>query len=122
MSQVVHHSNSSSLADVLDRVLDKGVVIAGDISIALVGVELLTIRLRLLIASVDKAKEMGITWWETDPFLNGASSSARLENERLNNRIAQLEAQLGLIDESATNASATLQSPAQGRARKANHG
>ena len=58
-----------SLADVLERILDKGVVIAGDISISLVGIELLTIRLRLLIATVDKAKEMGINWWESDPRL-----------------------------------------------------
>src|SRR5947209_13127316 len=58
-----------SLVDILDRVLDKGVVIAGDISISLLDIELLTIKLRLLIASVDKAKEMGIDWWERDPHL-----------------------------------------------------
>src|SRR4051794_29700081 len=60
-----------SLVDVLDRVLDKGVVIAGDISISLLDIELLTIKLRLLIASVDKAKEMGIDWWTRDPQLSG---------------------------------------------------
>jgi Gas vesicle protein len=100
MSQVVHHNQASSLADVLDRVLDKGIVIAGDISISLVGVELLTIRLRLLVASVDKAKEMGISWWETDSFLTGNAKATQVENERLSARIAELEARFG-IDDSA---------------------
>src|SRR5690606_10902422 len=59
----------SNLADVLERVLDKGVVIAGDIRVDLMGIELLTVRLRLLVASVDRAREMGIDWWEHDPML-----------------------------------------------------
>lgn len=59
----------ASLADVLERVLDKGIVIAGDIRINLVDVELLTIRIRLLVASVDRAREMGIDWWQHDPML-----------------------------------------------------
>ena len=84
-----------SLADILDRVLDKGVVIAGDISIALVGVELLTIKIRLLIASADKAREMGIDWWRTDPFLTGAKiGGGGEENQQLLDRIARLEAQV----------------------------
>ena len=62
---------NDSLADVLDRVLQNGVVIAGDVSVSLVGIELLTIKLRLLIASVDKAKELGINWWEHDPDADG---------------------------------------------------
>lgn len=66
--------SSANLADILERVLDKGVVIAGDIQINLLDIELLTIKLRLLVASVDKAKEMGIDWWENDPSL---SSGAR---------------------------------------------
>jgi len=70
---------SKSLADLLDRVLDKGVVIAGDIKINLVEVELLTIKIRLLIASVDKAKSMGINWWENDPFLQPAQLQALAE-------------------------------------------
>ena len=61
---------SSNLADVLERVLDKGLVIAGDIKICLLDIELLTIKLRLLVASVDKAKAMGIDWWEYDPSLS----------------------------------------------------
>ncbi|MBO3677139.1 gas vesicle protein [Streptomyces violaceusniger] len=66
----------ANLADILERVLDKGVVIAGDIRINLLDIELLTIKLRLIVASVDKAKEMGIDWWEHDPSL---SSRARAE-------------------------------------------
>ncbi|MFE9809152.1 gas vesicle protein [Streptomyces sp. NPDC005548] len=68
--------SSANLADILERVLDKGIVIAGDIQINLLDIELLTIKLRLLVASVDKAKEMGIDWWEHDPSL---SSKARNE-------------------------------------------
>jgi hypothetical protein len=69
-----------SLVDVLDRVLDKGVVIAGDIRINLLDIELLTIKIRLLIASADKAREMGIDWWAHDPQLNG---KARQDQQRL---------------------------------------
>ena len=82
-----------SLADVLERVLDKGIVIAGDIKISLVDVELLTIKLRLLVASVDKAKEMGIDWWETDPALSrgGAQRELEAENRELRDRLDRLE-------------------------------
>ena len=68
----------ANLADVLERVLDKGVVIAGDIRVDLVDIELLTIRIRLLVASVDRAREMGIDWWQHDPML---SSRARQDGE-----------------------------------------
>lgn len=83
----------SSLADILERVLDKGVVIAGDIRIDLLDIELLTVKLRLIVASVDKAKEMGIDWWETDPALSSAARRDELsdENERLRHRVAELE-------------------------------
>ncbi|WP_031010290.1 gas vesicle protein [Streptomyces sp. NRRL F-5727] len=78
-------SSSASLADILERVLDKGIVIAGDIRINLLDIELLTIKLRILIASVDKAKEMGIDWWEHDPSLSSRHSGDPLaeENRRL---------------------------------------
>ncbi|NGO45190.1 gas vesicle protein [Streptomyces ureilyticus] len=66
----------ANLADILERVLDKGVVIAGDIRINLLDIELLTIKLRLVVASVDKAKEMGIDWWEHDPSLSSRASRA----------------------------------------------
>lgn len=80
----------ANLADILERVLDKGIVIAGDIKINLVDVELLTIKLRLLVASVDRAKEMGIDWWERDPSLSSKAADRRLveENERLRRRLA----------------------------------
>jgi hypothetical protein len=67
--EIVHATEASNLADVLERILDKGIVIAGDIRIRLVEVELLTINIRLLISSVDKAREMGIDWWSHNTFL-----------------------------------------------------
>lgn len=82
----------AGLADVLDRVLDKGLVIAGDVSISLVDVELLTIKLRLLIASADKAAEMGIDWWKSDPYLSSKARSLEHENRELRQRLAALEA------------------------------
>ncbi|GAA0475019.1 gas vesicle protein [Streptomyces sp. NPDC046215] len=84
---------SANLADILERVLDKGVVIAGDIKINLLDIELLTIKLRLIVVSVDKAKEMGIDWWEHDPALSPGARKKELgaENERLQARIAELE-------------------------------
>ncbi|MFD9129790.1 gas vesicle protein [Kitasatospora sp. NPDC059571] len=91
--------SSASLADILERVLDKGIVIAGDIQINLLDIELLTIKLRLLIASVDKAKEMGIDWWEHDPSLSsGAGSRQTLEeeNRRLRAQLDALQAEKGL--------------------------
>src|SRR5438477_4875534 len=85
------HPQADSLADVLERVLDKGIVIAGDIQINLLDIELLTIKLRLVVASVDKAKEIGINWWEGDPALNGGSRELSEENARLKSRLEQLE-------------------------------
>jgi Gas vesicle protein len=73
---------TTNVADLLERVLDKGVVIVGDIRINLVDVELLTIKIRLLIASVDKAKAIGINWWEGDAFLSSSKQSSLLETER----------------------------------------
>jgi len=83
--------HQDSLADVLERVLDKGIVIAGDIQINLLDIELLTIRLRLLVASVDKAQEMGISWWESDPTLSGDARKLEDENRRLRERLDRLE-------------------------------
>ncbi len=74
MGNIQHSTQTTSLADILERVLDKGLVIAGDIKISLADVELLNIKIRLLVASVDKAREMGIDWWVRDPEL---SSQAR---------------------------------------------
>ncbi len=77
MAEHMTSLQATNLADLLDRVLDKGVVIVGDIKIDLVEVELLTIKIRLLIASVDKAKAIGINWWENDPFLKVAELKNR---------------------------------------------
>jgi hypothetical protein len=82
----------SNLADILERVLDKGIVIAGDIQINLLDIELLTIKLRLLVASVDKAKEMGINWWEADPALTSGVRELEEENRSLRERVERLEA------------------------------
>src|SRR5215217_6601048 len=81
----------TSLADILERVLDKGIVIAGDIQINLLDIELLTIKLRLLIASVDKAREMGIDWWENDPSLTSQAEHLEVENRDLRERLERLE-------------------------------
>lgn len=89
---------ADGLADVLERILDKGVVIAGDVAISLVGIELLTIRLRLLIATVDKAREIGIDWWEHDPRLSSGAGALAAENRDLVTRIAQLEERLAALD------------------------
>jgi hypothetical protein len=83
---------TANLADVLERVLDKGLVIAGDIQINLLDIELLTIKLRLVVASVDTARRMGIRWWETDPMLAGADNSE--EHRSLGERVQRLEREL----------------------------
>ncbi|MET9344393.1 gas vesicle protein GvpJ [Nonomuraea sp. NPDC003804] len=81
----------ANLGDILERVLDRGVVIAGDIRVNLLDIELLTIKLRLVIASVDTAREMGIDWWEHDPWLTGDSRGLLEENRRLRARLEALE-------------------------------
>lgn len=81
---------STNLGDILERVLDKGLVIAGDIQVNLLDIELLTIKVRLVIASLETAKEVGIDWWEHDPWLTGSKSSIEIENARLRERIAEL--------------------------------
>ncbi|MEV6100151.1 gas vesicle protein [Nocardia sp. NPDC051981] len=90
---------STNLADILERVLDKGLVIAGDIQVNLLDIELLTIKLRLVIASLETARAVGIDWWETDPWLNSKARALErkepdleLENRELRDRIAELEA------------------------------
>ena len=98
-SAPVRRPESANLADILERVLDKGIVIAGDIQINLLDIELLTIKLRLLIASVDRAREMGINWWESDSSLqsgsggdgNGDSRRLEQENRELRERLERIE-------------------------------
>ncbi|MDX2560873.1 gas vesicle protein [Streptomyces sp. TX20-6-3] len=103
-------SSSANLADILERVLDKGIVIAGDIRINLLDIELLTIKLRILVASVDKAKEMGIDWWEHDPSLSSKHTGGRLEEE---NR--RLRAELDALRRDALTADAPEAPPYGGR-------
>ena len=98
----------SSLADVLERVLDKGIVVAGDVAINLLDIELLTIKLRLLIASADKAAELGIDWWTRDPSLSGGASEG---GPGLEDRLRALETRMGQLGEGG--------STGEGRARGA---
>lgn len=85
--------STANLADILERILDKGIVIAGDVKIDLLDIELLTIRLRLFVSSVETAKRAGIDWWETDPALSSRAAENALakENEELRDRLAELE-------------------------------
>jgi hypothetical protein len=85
----------ANLADILERVLDKGIVIAGDIQINLLDIELLTIKIRLLVASVDRAREMGINWWENDPSLTTDAQDLVDENRELRERLERLERLIG---------------------------
>jgi Gas vesicle protein len=91
--QLTHAMVSSTLADVLERVLDKGIVIAGDIKIKLVDIELLSIQIRLVICSVDKAKEMGMDWWVNNPVFCSQAPKGQLEASlsRIDERLATLE-------------------------------
>ena len=79
--QMRHATNATNLADILERVLDKGIVIVGDIKIQIADVDLLTIKIRLMIASVDKAMEMGINWWQSDSFLSSTAKEKEIEKE-----------------------------------------
>jgi hypothetical protein len=87
-------ASGNNLGDILERVLDKGIVIAGDIEINLLDIELLTIRLRLIVASIDTAREIGINWWETDPRLK-AGGNGETGGRELEERIDRLEKRLG---------------------------
>lgn len=82
----------TNLADLLERVLDKGVVIAGDITLSLGTVELLNLKIRLLIASIDKAQEIGINWWQSDPALSSRLEELTDERDQLKRRVSKLEA------------------------------
>ncbi|MBT2365661.1 gas vesicle protein [Streptomyces sp. ISL-10] len=118
--------SSANLADILERVLDKGIVIVGDIRINLLDIELLTIKLRLLVASVDKAKEMGIDWWEHDPALSSRAvdrPGLAEENRRLREEIAVLRDTQALaaserLDEEAPEPRPRAARPEEPRARR----
>ncbi|MEW9532907.1 gas vesicle protein GvpJ [Microbispora sp. NPDC049125] len=118
---------SANLGDILERVLDRGIVIAGDIRVNLLDIELLTIKLRLVIASVDTARELGIDWWEHDPWLSGKDHRLREENRRLRERLAAVEERLALdqpsgdvddaYDEAYDEAYEPVEEPAETRPR-----
>src|SRR3989440_7443269 len=94
------NGRASGLVDVLDRVLDKGLVVAGDIRISLAEVELLTIRIRLIVCSLDKAREIGLDWWEYDRHLSPGRQPESLENEQLRAQVRMLERKLAALTES----------------------
>jgi len=89
-----HSINATGLADILERVLDKGIVIAGDIKIQIADIDLITIKIRLLVASVDKAMEMGINWWQEDTYLSTKAREKEFNEKQteLNIRLEKLEA------------------------------
>ena len=98
MADLVTPSRSHGLVDILDRVLDKGLVIAGDIKINLANVELLTIQVRLLICSIDKAEQIGMNWWRHDPRLTSSAGSASLPSGAdLDARLDRIERQLAQL-------------------------
>ena len=96
-SAALPRQDQATLADILERVLDKGIVIAGDIKVNLLDIELLTIKIRLLVVSVDKAMEMGIDWWRHDPMLTSGEQDLQEENRELRERLTRLEERLESI-------------------------
>jgi hypothetical protein len=106
LPELVNPTRSHGLVDILDRVLDKGLVIAGDIKINLANVELLTIQVRLLICSIDKAEQIGLNWWRNDPRLTMADTAPALPSS------TELEARLERIEEQLTRLAQTTQSAA----------
>lgn len=92
-----HQTNSTNIADLLERILDKGVVIAGDIKVSLLDIELLTVQIRLVVCSIDKAKEMGMDWWANSPVFGNDDKADAAKDEQvkaLTDRLAVLEAEL----------------------------
>lgn len=105
-----HGAPPASLADVLERVLDKGIVVAGDIQVRLLNIELLTVKIRLLIASVERAREMGINWWESDAFVSSGASAQELGDSTepdsqgaLRQRVDALETRLRELQQAGSN-------------------
>lgn len=92
------------LVDVLDRILDKGLVIAGDIKVSLANVELLTLQIRLLICSIDKAEQIGLNWWRYDTNLTTRAERAEAENVELRERLAELEREVKQLSAPAPSA------------------
>lgn len=99
------------LVDVLDRILDKGLVIAGDIKVSLANVELLTLQIRLLVCSIDKAEQIGLNWWRYDTNLTTRAERAEAENLELRERLAELELEMQKL--AAANIAAAARKPNQ---------
>jgi hypothetical protein len=111
------HPPADSLADVLERVLDKGIVIVGDIQIRLLDIELLTIKIRLMVASVDKAREMGINWWESDEYITRPEDAG--DKDELSELSRRLEALEDRVNEAPQiESSQTAREAARGTARE----
>jgi uncharacterized protein YlxW (UPF0749 family) len=103
------------LVDVLDRILDKGLVIAGDIKVSLANVELLTLQIRLLVCSIDKAEQIGLNWWRYDTNLTTRAERAEAENVELRERLADLEQQVRQLSAPAAEATSAKTSAAPRR-------
>ena len=116
------YRRSTGLVDVLDRVLDKGLVVAGDIRVSLAEVELLTIRIRLLVCSIDKAEEIGLDWWRQDPNLSVGARRLALENEALREQIRQLEARVASLGLESGREGAARSRPARPRRKQTTRG
>ena len=99
------------MVDVLDRVLDKGLVIAGDIRVSLAEVELLTIRIRLLVCSIDKAEQIGLDWWREDPNLSVAARRLSSENRQLREEVQSLENRLATLEDAGSPSPSADQQP-----------
>jgi hypothetical protein len=108
---------STGLVDVLDRVLDKGLVIAGDVKVSLAEVELLTIRIRLIVCSIDKAQEIGLNWWKHDHHLSPGSNQLSAENAELRRQVRALERKVTTLTEHGTRSPPRARKPRRGRAR-----
>ena len=110
-------SRGTGLVDVLDRVLDKGLVIAGDIKVSLAEVELLTIRIRLIVCSLDKAQEIGLDWWRYDHHLAPGNQSVAAENAHLREQIKVLENRVAALSRGRELARRGTATPRRGRGR-----
>ncbi|HEX8652877.1 MAG TPA: gas vesicle protein [Pyrinomonadaceae bacterium] len=106
------------LVDVLDRILDKGLVIAGDIKVSLANVELLTLQIRLLVCSIDKAEQIGLNWWRYDTNLTTRAERAEAENVELRERLADLERQVNQLAAPSAAAGGSAKTSARTRRRQ----
>ena len=111
------HGRGTGLVDVLDRVLDKGLVVAGDVKISLAEVELLTIRIRLIVCSIDKAMEIGLDWWKYDHHLAPGQNRLTLENEELRVQVRALERRLADLTGGRVAKTPSLAAPRRARSR-----